>query len=114
LSAQYRSVETFSKNSCTPEDAPVDANASVSVGLIITELFRKNCVIWWLKIFPLFGWEPSTSESSTLTFEAQGAGSAKEAIRILEGGARARPDIDLVFTDVGMSGAMDGPAVFSR
>jgi CheY-like chemotaxis protein len=43
-------------------------------------------------------------------FEAQGAGSAKEAIRILE----ARPDIDLVFTDVGMSGAMDGRAVFSR
>jgi hypothetical protein len=69
LSAPYRSVETFSKNSCTPEDAPVDANASVSVGLIITELFRKNCVIWWLKIFPLFGWEPSTSESSTLTLD---------------------------------------------
>jgi DNA-binding NtrC family response regulator len=32
------------------------------------------------------------------------AGNADEAIRILE----ARPDIHLVFTDVGMAGAMDG------
>ena len=37
-------------------------------------------------------------------FEALGAGSADEAIRILEG----RPDIHLVFTDVGMPGTMDG------
>jgi DNA-binding NtrC family response regulator len=37
-------------------------------------------------------------------FEALGAGSADDAIRILE----ARPDIHLVFTDVGMAGAMDG------
>jgi CheY-like chemotaxis protein len=37
-------------------------------------------------------------------FEALGAGSADEAIRILEG----RADIHLVFTDVGMPGTMDG------
>jgi two-component system, response regulator PdtaR len=37
-------------------------------------------------------------------FVALEAGSADEAIRILE----ARPDIHLVFTDVGMPGAMDG------
>jgi len=37
-------------------------------------------------------------------FEVLGAGSADEAIRILEG----RPDIHLVFTDVGMPGTMDG------
>jgi CheY-like chemotaxis protein len=37
-------------------------------------------------------------------FETLEAGSADEAIRILE----ARPDIHIVFTDVGMAGAMDG------
>jgi two-component system, response regulator PdtaR len=37
-------------------------------------------------------------------FEALGAGSAAEAILILE----ARPDIHIVFTDVGMPGTMDG------
>jgi two-component system, response regulator PdtaR len=37
-------------------------------------------------------------------FEAIEAGNADEAIRILE----ARPDIHLVFTDVGMPGTMDG------
>ena len=37
-------------------------------------------------------------------FEAVGAKSADEAIRILE----ARPDIRLVFTDVEMPGTMDG------
>jgi two-component system, response regulator PdtaR len=37
-------------------------------------------------------------------FEVLGAGSAAEAIRILE----ARPDIHIVFTDVGMPGTMDG------
>jgi two-component system, response regulator PdtaR len=37
-------------------------------------------------------------------FETLGAASADEAIRILE----ARPDIHLVFTDVGMPGTMDG------
>jgi two-component system, response regulator PdtaR len=37
-------------------------------------------------------------------FEALEAGDADEAIRILEG----RPDIHLVFADVGMPGAMDG------
>jgi two-component system, response regulator PdtaR len=37
-------------------------------------------------------------------FEALEACTADEAIRILE----ARPDIHLVFTDVGMPGAMDG------
>jgi CheY-like chemotaxis protein len=37
-------------------------------------------------------------------FETLEAANADEAIRILE----ARPDIHLVFTDVGMAGAMDG------
>jgi DNA-binding NtrC family response regulator len=37
-------------------------------------------------------------------FEAVEAGDADEAIGILE----ARPDIHIVFTDVGMAGAMDG------
>ena len=37
-------------------------------------------------------------------FEALEASDAEEAIRILE----ARPDIHLVFTDVGMPGTMDG------
>jgi two-component system, response regulator PdtaR len=37
-------------------------------------------------------------------FEAIEADSADEAIRILE----ARPDVHLVFTDVGMPGTMDG------
>jgi CheY-like chemotaxis protein len=37
-------------------------------------------------------------------FQAPEADTAEEAIRILE----ARPDIQLVFTDVGMPGAMDG------
>ena len=37
-------------------------------------------------------------------FEALEAGDADEAIRIVE----ARPDIHIVFTDVGMPGTMDG------
>jgi CheY-like chemotaxis protein len=37
-------------------------------------------------------------------FEALEASSADEAIRILEG----RPDIHLVFTDIGLAGTMDG------
>lgn len=40
-------------------------------------------------------------------FEAVDARDADEAIRILE----ARPDIHLVFTDVGMPGTMDGIAL---
>ena len=38
-------------------------------------------------------------------FEALEASDAVEAIRILE----SRPDIHIVFTDVGMPGTMDGP-----
>jgi CheY-like chemotaxis protein len=41
---------------------------------------------------------------TTAGFEALGAASADEAIRILE----ARPDIHLVFTDIEMPGTMDG------
>jgi hypothetical protein len=77
----------------TVDDSVVDANASASLGLIITELFRKNCVILVVEDIPLIRMGAVDLLVVDAGFEVLEAGSADEAIRILE----ARPDIHLVF-----------------
>jgi hypothetical protein len=62
----------------------------VNPGLIITELFHKNCVILVVEDIPLIRMGAVDLRVVDAGFEAQGAGSAKKAIRILEG----RPNID--------------------
>jgi PleD family two-component response regulator len=84
------------------DDSVVDANASVSLGLIITELC-KNCVILVVEDIPLIRMG-AVDLLVDAGFEVLEAGSPDEAIGILE----ARPDTHLVFTDVGMAGTMDG------
>jgi hypothetical protein len=86
----------------TVDDSVVDANVSLNLGLIITELC-KNYVILVVEDIPLIRMG-AVDLLVDAGFEVLEAGSADEAISILE----ARPDTHLVFTDVGMAGAMDG------